>query len=122
MIIPPAHMANQFKPSGSGEGVYLETSHICFGKDVCDAIFKEDQHLHIAIYPKKGYLLAAPISHTYFGKMHKSSQHLLKMKNAVGDKSVAIHELIIDHEIVIKDGPLEYEIREKTGIIKIFLK
>lgn len=121
MYIPPNDLARKMHTSKPEEGVYLESMHICFDKTVSEQVFKEELNVYLSYYPKKSYIIMAPISHEFFKKMHESSQHMLKIKNASGAKSIALHELMIDHEIETPEGPLKYEIREKTDIIKIYL-
>ena len=46
---------------------------------------------------------------------------MLKMKNAAGDKSISIQELVLDNEIDEKDRDLEFVIEEALHILKIKL-
>ena len=119
-MIPPKHIAEQINRSDSGQGIYLESSHLCMDGEIANSVFKEEMNAYLAFYPEKSYLLLAPVSHAYLKKMHDASQHMLKAKSLKGDKSIALHELLIDHEINVPDGPLKFEIKSKTQIIQVF--
>ena len=47
---------------------------------------------------------------------------MLKARNLKGDKTLAIHEIIIDHGLEGEDQDLNYEIMDNTKLIKIELK
>ena len=51
----------------------------------------------------------------------KPSQFLLKSRNLIGDKTVAIREILIDNDLPIHDRDLDYELIEKTELLKIRL-
>lgn len=122
MIIPPQHLANRASSSLPIQGVSLESSHICLGREVVAAVFQEELNIYLTFYPEKGHLVMAPVTNTFFTTLHKASQHLLKIKSADGARSIALHELIIDHEIEQTAGPLRYEIIPTTQLLKVYLK
>jgi hypothetical protein len=49
----------------------------------------------------------------------KPAQFLLKDRNLKGDKTLSIREILIDNDLDISDRDLEYELIEKTSLIKI---
>ena len=51
--------------------------------------------------------------------MYKPTQFLLKSRNLKGDRTLAIREILIDNDINMTDRVLEYEIVEKTNLIKV---
>ncbi|MEM7371468.1 MAG: hypothetical protein AAF587_22830 [Bacteroidota bacterium] len=121
MIIPPKHLAHQFGKSNSGEGVYLKSNHLCFGQEVVEQVFQDQLNAYMAVYPEKGYLILSSISHPFFKKLHDASQHMLKMRNSSAERSIALHELLIDHDLNLAEGPLKYEIKQSSNILKVYL-
>ncbi len=120
MIIPPNHLAHQMKKDRENGEVFMEGSHLCLSGAMVSQVFKEEENTFLAFYPEKKLLLLSPVSNAFFKKMHPSTQHMLKRKNLKGAKSVALHELLIDHELSVSPGPLDYEYREQSAILKIF--
>ncbi|MEL6193024.1 MAG: hypothetical protein AAFR66_13280 [Bacteroidota bacterium] len=120
MIIPPNHLAHQMKKDRENGEVFMEGSHLCLSGAMVSQVFKEEENTFLAFYPEKKLLLLSPVSNAFFKKMHPSTQHMLKRKNLKGAKSVALHELLIDHELSVPPGPLDYEYREQSAILKIF--
>jgi hypothetical protein len=51
--------------------------------------------------------------------MQEPTQFLLKSRNLKGDRTLAIREILIDNDLDTTDRDLEYEIVEKTNLIKI---
>ncbi|MEM6345642.1 MAG: hypothetical protein AAF927_17250 [Bacteroidota bacterium] len=121
MLIPPNHLNQNAAKVNPDVGVYFQSSHICFAAEVVNQVFKAEDNAYMAHYPDKGYLLFAPVSSPFFKKMHPATQHMLKAKNLKGSKSIALHELIIDHELSFTEGALQYEILEKANMLKIQL-
>jgi hypothetical protein len=72
-------------------------------------------------YDKDNTFMAAPASEELFRKLHKSNQQMLKTKNADGDKSISIQELILDNDVEEKDRDLEFVIEEPLHILKVKL-
>ncbi|MEM6764706.1 MAG: hypothetical protein AAF824_08585 [Bacteroidota bacterium] len=121
MIIPPTHLAKQPKKDRENREVFIEGSHLIIAAKVVQQVFKEEENTFLAFYPEKKLMLLSPVSNGFFKKMHDSTQHMLKLKSLQGDRSLALHELLIDHELDIPSSALGYEIREQSNILKIFL-
>ena len=64
-------------------------------------------------------MLITPVISQWFVKMHQPTQFLLKSRNLKGDRTLAIREILIDNDLDTTDRILEYEIVEKTNLIKI---
>jgi hypothetical protein len=78
-------------------------------------------HYAYAIYStSQKQLLITPVSSHWFVKMYESpAQFLLKDRNLKGDKTLAIREILIDHDLDTSDRNLEFELVEKTSLLKI---
>lgn len=122
MIIPPnKDIAHLYKASKEKAEAYLDSMHLCISKELSKKVFGTNLGVFLSLKVDQKYLLLASIDHTFFKKMHESSQHMLKIRNAAGDCSVALHEFLIDHEFGLEDGPLKYEVLEKSKILKVYL-
>lgn len=122
MIIPPKHIS-QFLNShnDSVQTVLLKESHIYVPAQVATACFENQQNVYLAYYPQSRSLLIASIQDDNFKQIHKASQKMLKNRNAHGDKSVAIHDILIDHNINGEDRELEYAFQTELNILNIKL-
>ncbi|MEO0470772.1 MAG: hypothetical protein AAF206_14185 [Bacteroidota bacterium] len=119
MIIPRKHIPP--KSATTQTGVCLKSSHLCLDAQLMSNWQEAVQNVYMTAYPEKGYLLLAPVSSPFFAKMHECTQHLLKDRNLRGDKGLALHELLIDHDLDDVDRPLQYEFLEKSLILKVYL-
>ncbi|MGB1449109.1 MAG: hypothetical protein ACPG8F_04630 [Flavobacteriaceae bacterium] len=100
--------------------ISLKSSHLYIDCTVANLVFGPI-HFAYAIYRKEfSQILITPVSSQWFIKMYDSpTQFLLKNRNLRGDKTIAIREILIDNELDMSDRNLEYEIIEKTSLIKI---
>jgi hypothetical protein len=105
----------------AGSDVYLEASHICIKKEVVEKIFGAETVVLSVFYAKDNYFMAAPASEELFRNIHKARQQMLKTKNAVGDKSISVQELILDNDIDETDRDLEFTVEEALHILKVKL-
>ncbi len=101
--------------------ITLKTSHLYLPASVAARIFGDELRAYVAYDPERSALLLSPASYQWFKKMHKASQYMLKMRNQLGDRTVALHEILIDNALDDQDRSLDYTIQEKTGILKIVL-
>jgi hypothetical protein len=67
------------------------------------------------------FFYAIILSQVWFKKMHQAGQFMLKNKNLQGDKTVAIHEILIDNELDEEDKELFFEIQGQGKILNIQL-
>ena len=65
--------------------------------------------------------MIASTSDKDFKSLHKAKQYMLKDKSVNGDKSIALHELIIDNEIDSSDRELEFEVQAELKILNVKL-
>lgn len=101
--------------------IRLSNQHICINAGVAKTFFDSDRVAQMSFQESFDQLLLAPISSSWFNKMHGAQQCNLKDKSAVGDKAIAIHALLIDHDLDGSDRTLQYELNENAGWIKINL-
>ena len=122
MFIPPNQLKDNFDPTKKSiSKIQLRSSHLLIDHDLAADVFGKDQNVHVVYYPNKRMLLLAPKSDEIFKKLHKANQHMLKARNSKGDKSIALHELLIDEEIDNTDRALAYELQAGLGILNVKL-
>jgi hypothetical protein len=101
--------------------VYLEAAHICIKKDTAEKVFGSETVVLSVFYAKDNTFMVAPAGEELFKTIHKGSQQMLKSKNAAGDKSISIQELILDNDIDENDRNLEFVVEEALHILKVKL-
>lgn len=123
MFIPPPN----FKPKEaegevqSGSLLRLKSSHLQIDHALVGQVFGEDHNVYAVYYPNQKSLLLAPVTDELFKQLHKASQHILKSRNLNGDKSIALHEMLIDNQLDDTDRELEYELQPGLGILNVKL-
>lgn len=100
--------------------IFLKSSHLWFGSSLAKEVFGDEEHLNWVYYPDRGALLVAAKSKTFFEKLHKTNWAVLKLRSLKGDRTWAIHELLIEHELDPTDRPLPFELKP-NGIVSIAL-
>ena len=81
-------------------------------------VFGEQLNAYLVYYPDRQTLMVAPASDELFKQLHKVSQHMLKGRNMKGDKTIALHEILIDHQLDDIDRDLDFEWKAGMGILK----
>ena len=103
------------------DSIAIKSSHLFIPSSIARQVFGEEQHAYLAYQVERKTLLVAAASQQWFSKMHQSSQHLLKTRNLYGDKTIALHEILIDHAIDSQDRSLQYALQDNSRILKISL-
>lgn len=100
--------------------VALKSAHIYLGSDLVNQVFGPIHYAYAVYNTQQEKLLVSPVSSQWFVKMYeKPAQFLLKDRNLKGDKTLAIREILIDNDLDVTDRVLEYELIEKTSLLKI---
>ena len=118
MFIPKATNIN-LKSFKAESDVYLEAQHIIIKKNIAEKIFGNDTVVLSTFYINDKIFLIAPASEELFRKIHKGSQQMLKNKNAFGDKSISVQELLLDNDIDNNDRNLEFTLETSLHILKV---
>lgn len=122
MFIPPRNYKKTPAVTPSTEiPIRLQSSHLIIGSELATQVFDTCQNAYLVYYPDKKALMLAPVTDEIFKNLHKASQHMLKDKNLKGDKTIALHEILIDHQIEAQDRTLDYEWQSGLGILKVSL-
>lgn len=101
--------------------VALKGSHIQLDNSIVKKVFRNIHYAYVTYLDSQERLLITPVNNQWFVKMYEPTQFLLKDKNLKGDKAIAIREILIDNDLNSLDRTLDYEIIEKTNLIKISL-
>lgn len=102
--------------------ISLKSSHIYIENGLVEIIFENIHYAYVKYLNDQKRLLITPVSSQWFVKMYESTQFLLKSRNLKGDKTLAIREILIDNDLDTNDRDLDFEIIEKTKLIKIKLE
>jgi hypothetical protein len=123
MFIPPSALQQQMRETQQKEqaAVRLRAAHLVIPATIANRIFGPTFNVHLVYYPQKRSLLIAGAEDELFRQLHKSKQHLLKAGDARGNRSIALHELLIDHSIPGEDRTLPYEAEEGLGVLNVSL-
>ena len=90
------------------EKVRLKNMHLLLEAEVAENAFGGERQVYTVFYPNLGMLLMAPMSDQMFKQAHECSLIMIKDRNLKGDKSMSLHEIIIDHELDSADRPLTF--------------
>lgn len=122
MLIPPQRIQKELKSkSKEGGKVRLKLSHLLIDHEVASEILGNEPNVNMVYYSERKTLMIAPTSDDLFKKLHKATQHMLKDRSANGDKSIALHELLIDNELNDADRDLEYNFQKQLKILNVKL-
>ncbi len=120
MFIPPPGYKNREKGRPEVKtSVRLQSAHLWIQGSVAEKVFGGVHNVYLAYYAERKMLLIAPVTQKEFKAIHKASQHILKMRNAAGDRSIALHELLVDQQLDQKDRDLNYECEPGLNILKV---
>ncbi len=103
--------------------ISLRSSHIFIDSEVVKTIFENIHYAYVEYIEKRKILMITPVSSQWFIKMYENpTQFLLKDRNLKGDKTLAIREILLDNDLNTTDRILQFEIIEKTKLIKVKLE
>lgn len=102
-----------------GYELELKSAHLIVPAEIATEIFGTEPTVYASFKEENNSLLVSPKSNSWFSKLHKSSEIILKTKDMVGTKSISIGELLIDHELDQSNRKLSCEINAKKNFLKI---
>ena len=97
----------------------LKSSHIFLDSELVETVFQNIHYAYVTYVKTQERLLITPVSSQWFVKMHEPTQFLLKSRNLKGDRTLAIREILIDNDLDMTDRALDFEVIEKTNLIKV---
>lgn len=115
---PPPEPTPDSSPNGK---VRLKAQYLILDREIVAAALGEAQQIQLVFYANTRTLLLAAKEDPVFPTIHKAKIMLLKDRTAQGDKSVSLHEILIDHELDDSDRDLPYRWDETTPFLTINL-
>ncbi|MDX2302468.1 MAG: hypothetical protein NW226_06685 [Microscillaceae bacterium] len=121
MFIPPKKYLDHFKENSPVEvrQVYLKNMHLIVADEVAKEVFSEANFVYLSYKADIRRLFLVSFQDEVFRKLHEPSMQMLKQRGELPEKSIALHEILIDHDLSQEDRPLEYEIREGRKMLVI---
>ena len=120
MFIPPQKLKNAFEKKQNHEGkVQLQSSHLFIDSELASNVFGTAKNVYVVYYPNRKTLMLAPTSDELFKKLHKAEQQMLKDKNLKGDKTIALHEILIDNQLDETNRVLEYDLQVQLWVLSV---
>ncbi|GAB5523741.1 MAG: hypothetical protein Roseis2KO_16130 [Roseivirga sp.] len=101
--------------------IKLQSSHVIISADLAQKIFADAYTAYVSYKNDLGVILVSANTNTWFRKLHETKEYMLKNKDLEGTKSIAIREILIDHDIDTADRPLHHELNEDKHYFKINL-
>ena len=101
------------------EGIQLKSSHLEINDNLSRELFGGSATVYVSYNSEQRVMLVSPNSNTWFPKLHKTKECMLKAKDLLGTTSIGIREFIIDHDLVNEDRELEYEINQRKRFLRI---
>lgn len=99
----------------------LKSNHIYLPGHVVKAVLGDTPNICLVYYPDKRSLLIARADDEVFKSLHKTRQYMLKAVSLNGDRSIAIHDLLIDNEVPGHARTLAHVAQAEMGILNVTL-
>ncbi len=101
--------------------VLLRSEHLVLHKTIRDSVFGDDSAIYLVYYPSEKKLMLAPYFNELFRNIHKARQHMLKEVSGGREYAVALHGVLLDHEIPNQDRYLPFEADAQMNVLTIYL-
>jgi hypothetical protein len=101
--------------------VRLKTAHLWISADLAASAFGDTTQVYVVYYPQMKALLLAPMDDSLF-TMHKNAGlQMLKIRNAQGDRTISLQEILIDHDIDPEEKDLTFMHQEGVRLLHVTL-
>jgi hypothetical protein len=98
----------------------LKTSHLLIDAALAQQVLGDTPQVYMKFLPEKRTLLITSVKQSWFDRMHPGcSQNMLKDRNLKGDKALALHEVLIDHDLDDTDRELAYDVQANQTILHV---
>lgn len=89
--------------------------------DLAKQVLEGSEHVYVAYKEEIHTLLVSPKENAWFQKLHGAMEFILKSKDLVGTKSIAIREILMDNELDETDKSLTCTVNHEQRFLKIEL-
>lgn len=103
------------------EQVQLRASHLVVEASLAEKVFEQASSAYVSYKADRHLLLLCPSSNDWFPKLHEAREYILKHKDLKGTRSIAIRDMLLDHDLPSQDRNLAYELVEAQQLIKIYV-
>jgi len=101
--------------------VQLKSSHLIIPAEIANQVLVNSSSVYVAYKEDLNAILVSPKSNDWFPKLHSSLEFIVKSKDLQGTKSIAIREILIDHNVDDSDKTLPCLINQERIFLKIEL-
>ena len=101
--------------------IELRKGHLIISPEIAERLFDASTTSYVSYNEESNCLLVSPSKNSWFPKMHKSLEFILKERDMFGTKSIAIMEMFLDYDIDDMDRKLSCTINEEKQFLKIAL-
>lgn len=121
MFIPSKKYLEQLKETQTSpaEKVYLKNMHLIVAEEIAAEVFPETDFVYLSYKADIHRLFIASFKDDVFRKLHEPAMQMLKQRGEQKERSIALHEILIDHDLSSEDRRLEYEIRTNRKMLVI---
>ncbi len=106
-------------PQPATHPVSLRQQHLLIAAEVATPLFGDIQQVLTAFDEALKVLRLARMDDMAFRDAHKTALHMLKTRNPHGDRSVALHDVLLDQGLDDTDRVLSYHCPEGTHTLEI---
>ena len=99
--------------------VSLKACHIIIEAELAKTYLHNDNFALVSYKAEESTLIVSPTKNDWLKSIHKASPFMLKHKDLSGTRSIAVHELLIDHELEDHDRSLNFETDDVLEFLKI---
>ena len=99
----------------------LKSEHIYLDAELANQFFQAGNPVFISFKEEEKAVLMAPLTNSWFSKLHQAQQTLLKARNQQGDCTTSIRDLILDHDLNATDRELTFTLNNQSKFLKIDL-
>ena len=101
--------------------IKIKASHLIIPAELAKRILQQTNNVYVCYKEDQDILMVSPEENTWFPKLHSSQIFMVKSKDLAGTKSIAIREVIIDHEIDDCDRNLPCIANDEKKFLRIEL-
>ncbi|HAI76669.1 MAG TPA: hypothetical protein DCM08_10520 [Microscillaceae bacterium] len=123
MFIPPRKYLDQLKENQASDEttgqVFLKNNHLIVPNEIAEAVFGEVDFVYLSFKPDVQRLFVVSFHDEVFRKLHEPTMQMLKKRGELPERSIALHEVLIDNDLAQTDRILAHEVRNQRKMLVI---
>lgn len=116
----PRNIPENSPPGPDTHPVQLRAAHLGIQAGIFQELFVDAPQVYATFLPEKEALLIALPTNTAFKALYHPSLYLVKRRNAAGDRSIDIRDMLMDHNLDSHDRPLDYEAKQRQQVLHVY--